>query len=52
MFDRSGALDIRLSDWCCSVSIRAAYQLCEFKSRRGRTKKNCQLKNLILALLD
>jgi len=30
----------------------AVYQLCEFKSRRGRTKKNCQLKHLILALLD
>jgi hypothetical protein len=39
----SRALDIRLSDWCCSVSIMSSNPV------EGRTK-HWQLKNLILTL--
>jgi hypothetical protein len=41
----SWPLDMKLRNWCCSVSI-----VFEFESRRGGTKK-CQFKNLILTRL-
>jgi hypothetical protein len=36
----SSALDVRLSEWCCSVSM-----VCWFKSRRGKNKNLTVLKS-------
>ena len=40
MVEWSRALDVRLSEWCCSV-----YQWCGFKSRRGKNKNLTALKS-------
>ena len=38
----SRALDVRLSEWCCSVSMPL---WCGFKSRRGKNKNLTALKS-------